>query len=104
MTYIENSISAEPFLLYRNPTQTSDEDPTPADVTEENRATYIATDNDLDDPPNPTVEDIEWQITGPDAGKFRFGTSTVTYTPSTTGNDLDTDTDLTCDDRCVRVP
>ena len=93
LTYFENQDPAgvANLILFRNPDQ-SDADlpdpahPSPVDVTPDNQATYMATDNDLDDPPEPELGDIEWQITGPDASKFQFEESTGTYTPSVTEN------------------
>ena len=89
LTYFENQeVGANELLLFRDPTITDDDDPTPLDATDANRAIYMATDNDLDDPPDPELGDIEWQITGPDANKFQFGAADppATYTGSDTGN------------------
>ena len=81
LTYFENSIATAPFLL--------DRDLDTADVQE---ALYRATDNDLDDDTglNTDLTQIQWELTGPDAGRFQFGNSTVTYTNSTGIADLTT--------------
>ena len=88
ITYFENSANGtnNPELrLDRIPDSTATADDT-ADVQE---AVYMATDNDLDDDTAgggdaPVVGDIQWELTGPDAGAFQFGTATppATYTNS----------------------
>ena len=88
ITYFENQEegSVTDLLLFKDPTQTSDDDPTPADSAETNRVTYMATDNDLDDDDTGDLAggDIQWQITGDDADKFQFGPGDTpsTYTDS----------------------
>ncbi len=91
LTYFENQDSdgTSHLLLFRDPTQSDAEPPSPAhpspaDVTADNQATYMATDNDLDDDGtlNAADRDIEWQITGDDASKFQFVGSESAYTNS----------------------
>ena len=83
LTYFENSVD---LLLDRN-----------LDNDEADNALYRATDNDLDDgldgpdadlldgdaKPSADQTQIQWELTGPDASRFQFGGSTVTYTNST---------------------
>ena len=78
VTYFENATGPDPLRL--------DRDLDTADVQE---ALYRATDNDLDDKdldnaPDVAARDIQWELTGPDAARFQFESSTVTYTDSET--------------------
>ena len=84
LTYFENSANStnDPELrLDRIPSSTATDATETADVQE---ALYRATDNDLDDDAAVAVGDIQWELTGPDAARFQFESSTVTYTDSET--------------------
>ena len=86
LTYFENQPTtlAAPLLLYKDPTRTSDADPTPLDILEANQATYMAIDNDLAESGiTLAASDIEWELRGKDASKFMFVGATGTYTDST---------------------
>ena len=97
LTYFENqptdlSPPEDQLRLFRDPTRAAREGtdpyvPTPTDREATNQAIFMAFDNDLTDGIDigtaaSTAGSIQWQLTGPDASKFRFGTSSVTYTPS----------------------
>ena len=81
LTYFENQTEADASLiLFRDPTRADPEEglphePTPAETGNFNKAVFTAFDSDLDDDDDSlAARDIEWQITGPDSGKFQFET------------------------------
>ena len=70
LTYLENSATADgdPELRLDRDHDTADVEP----------SVYMAIDNDLDDETelNDDLRHIQWQLTGPDASKFRFAPAT----------------------------
>ena len=87
LTYFENQPAAttntdtaanDNLILHRDPTSG-------VDATED-RVAYMAADNDLDDDTLATddsqLREIQWELTGPDAGRFQFEDSASTYTNS----------------------
>ena len=75
ITYFENRpdstgtvTAADELILHRDPTTDVD--------TADDHVVYMANDNDLDDDATVAVGDIQWELTGPDAGRFQFGDST----------------------------
>ena len=86
LTYFENQASgvADTTRLFRDPTRDTGSN-APVVTADTNYAIYRAIDSDLDDDdPAPVGGDIQWQLTGPDASKFRFGATATTYTNSGT--------------------
>ncbi len=93
LTYFENrpvaTTAGEELILHRTPS---------TDVNEAgDRVAYMAADNDLDDDATVAVGDIQWELTGPDAGKFCFadGTTITTCASGTYTNSQTLENDAT---------
>ncbi len=74
LTTTDSTDGIDNLILHRDPTTDVD--------TADDHVTYMANDNDLDDVTGLTAGQIQWELTGDDAGAFQFGDSTATYTNS----------------------